>query len=43
MVQGVFVSKIPAPAHDMFPKLLGARQGFSENGLKGEERVSAPR
>ena len=38
----VFVSKIPAPAHDMFPELLDARQGFLENGLRGEKGAGAP-
>ena len=37
-----FVSKIPAPADGIFHKLLDARQGYLENGLRGEERVGAP-
>ena len=36
-----FVSKIPAPAPGMFPKLLDPWQAFLEKGLRGEERVGA--
>ena len=32
MAQGVFLSRIPAPAHGMFTRPQNARQGFSENG-----------
>ena len=42
MFQCGFCVEIPAPGHACFPKLLDARQGLLENGLRGEERAGAP-